>query len=33
MLFLSSLDNYYIKDAFIIFQKGADKFEMEHKTC
>ena len=32
MSFLSSLDNL-LKDAYIIFQKGVDNFEIEHKTC
>ena len=32
MLFLSSLDNL-LKAAYIIFQKGADNFEIEHKIC
>ena len=32
MLFLSSLDNL-LQDAYIIFQKGVDDFEIEHKTC
>ena len=31
MLFLSSLDNLH--NAYIIFQKGVDNFEIEHKTC
>ena len=33
--FLTSLDNYYqdAYDAYIIFQKGVDIFETEHKTC
>ena len=29
---LSSLDNLLLR-AYIIFQKGADSFEIEHKTC
>ena len=29
---LSSLDNL-LKDAYIIFQKSVDNFEIEHKTC
>ena len=29
MLFLSSLDNL-LKDAYIIYQKGDDNFEMKH---
>ena len=32
MPFLSSLENL-LKDAYIIFQKGVDNFEMEHKIC
>ena len=32
MLFLSSLDNV-LEEAYIIFQKGVDNFEIEHKTC
>ena len=32
MLFLSSLDNL-LEDAYIIFQKDVDNFEIEHKTC
>ena len=32
MLFLSSLDNF-LYDADIVFQKGGDNFEKEHKTC
>ena len=32
MLFLSSLDNLLLY-AYIIFQKGVDYFEIEHKTC
>ena len=32
MLLLSSLDNL-LQDAYIIFQKGVDYFEIEHKTC
>ena len=32
MPFLSSLDNF-LSDACIIFQKGVDNFEIEHKTC
>ena len=32
MLFLSSLENLP-KDAYIIFQKDVDNFEIEHKTC
>ena len=32
MPFLSSLDNL-ILDAYIIFQKGVDYFEIENKTC
>ena len=31
MIFLSSLDNL-LKDAYIIFQKGVDNFEIERKT-
>ena len=32
MNFLNSLDNKYLpKDARIIFQKGLDNFELEHK--
>ena len=30
MLILSSLDNL-LKDAYIIFQNGVDKLEIEHK--
>ena len=32
MLILSSLDNF-LYDAYIIFQKDVDIFEIEHKTC
>ena len=32
VLFLSSLDNL-LYDVYIIFQKGVDNFEIEHKTC
>ena len=32
MLFLGALDNL-LSDAYIIFQKGVDDFEKEHKTC
>ena len=32
MLFVNSLDNLQF-DAHIIFQKGVDNFEIEHKTC
>ena len=32
MQFLSSLDNL-LYDAYIIFQKSVDNFEIEHKTC
>ena len=32
MLFLSSLDNL-LYNAYIIFQKDVDNFEIEHKTC
>ena len=32
MLFLSSLDNLLL-DAYIIFQKGVDDYEIKHKTC
>ena len=32
MPFLSCLDNL-LEDAYIIFQKGVDNFEMERKTC
>ena len=32
MLYLSSLDNL-LEDAYIIFQKSVDNFEIEHKTC
>ena len=32
MLFLSSLDSL-LQDAYIIFQKGVDNFEIENKTC
>ena len=32
MLFLSFLDNL-LYDGYIIFQKGVDNFEIEHKTC
>ena len=32
MLFLSSLDNL-LEDAFIIYQKGIDNFEIEHKNA
>ena len=32
MLFLSSLDNL-LSDAYIIFQKDVDNFEIENKTC
>ena len=32
MPFLSSLDNL-LYDAYFIFQKGVDNFEIEHKTC
>ena len=31
MLFLSSLDNL-LEDAYIIFQKDIDNFEIEHKN-
>ena len=31
-LFLSFLDNLQ-QDAYIVFQKGVDYFELEHKTC
>ena len=31
-LFLCSLENL-LYDAFIIFQKDDDNFEIEHKTC
>ena len=30
--FFSSLDNL-LWDAYIIFPKGVDNFELEHKTC
>ena len=33
MPFLNSLDTYYNLDAHVIFQKGIDNFEIEHKTC
>ena len=32
MLFLSFLDNL-LQDTYIIFKKGVDNFEIEHKTC
>ena len=32
MLFLSSLGNL-LSDAYIIFQKDVDNFEIENKTC
>ena len=32
MLSLSSFDNL-LQDAYAIFQKGVDNFEIEHKTC
>ena len=32
MSFLTSLENL-LQDAYIIFQKGVDDFEIEHKTC
>ena len=32
MPFLSSLDNL-LHDAYIIFQKGVDNFEIEHRNC
>ena len=32
MPFLRFLDNL-LEDAFIIFQKDVDNFEIEHKTC
>ena len=32
MLFLSSSDNL-LKDAYIIFLKSVDHFEIERKTC
>ena len=32
MLFLSFLDNF-LQDAYIIFLKDVDNFEIEHKTC
>ena len=32
MLILSSLGNF-LKDAYIIFLKGVDDFEIEYKTC
>ena len=32
MLFLSSMNNL-LQDTQIIFQKGIDNFEIEHKTC
>ena len=32
MPFLSFLDNLLL-DAYIIFQKGAGNFEIEHKPC
>ena len=32
MLFLSSLDKK-LSDAYIIFHKGVDNLEIEHKTC
>ena len=34
VLFLSSLDSLLlVYDAYVIFQKGVDNFEIEHKTC
>ena len=32
MLFLSFLDNLHL-DAYIIFQKCVENFEIEYKTC
>ena len=32
VLFLSSFYNL-LKDAYVIFQKGVDNFEIEHKMC
>ena len=32
MSFLNSL-NIFFKDAYAVFQKGVDYFEIEHKTC
>ena len=32
MPFLSSLDNL-LWNAYVIFHKGVDNFEIEHKTC
>ena len=32
MPFLSSFDNF-LKDAYIVFQKDVDNFEIEHKRC
>ena len=32
MIFLSSWDNF-LQDTWIIFQKGVDNFEIEHKAC
>ena len=32
MQFFSSLDNLLL-DAYVIFQKGVNDFEIEHKTC
>ena len=32
MIFLSSLDNL-LYDAYIIYQKGVDNFELEHKNA
>ena len=31
MLFFGSLDNF-LQDVYIIFQKGVNNFEIEHKT-
>ena len=31
MSFLSSLDNFALRDAYVIFHKAVDSFEIEHK--